>query len=60
MPFSTCYQAFCLPTKKVRTKTWFLRVMKEYSALVIPLPPLAIVFTVALRVFVVEQFGIRR
>ena len=33
MPFSICFSSFCLPIQKVRTKTWFLRVMKEYSAL---------------------------
>ena len=32
MPFSICFSAFCLHSQKVRTKTWFLRVMKEYSA----------------------------
>ena len=70
MPFSICFSAFCLPIQKVRTKTWFLRVMKEYSALQnilsYPCPPspsfltLCLVFPVASRVFVVKQFGIQR
>ena len=70
MPFSICFLAFCLPIQKVRTKTWFLRAMKEYSALQnslsSPSPPsksfstLILVFAVALQVYVVEQFGIPR